>query len=269
MRRTCTAARRTQVHARELLGTIQMSRADYCAAREMLQTSLHERPDDRGALQLLSTISLLEGDAAKGLEYAQKVAALEPESAEVQDALLMAKLIANQDFDFAPEVAADSSDAYTRALLVALNDFRKGRLMGALEQARALHTQHPDRIDPLNLIAACLLATGQWDAARTELNKTLALEPNEVSAARNLALLEIRSKNMPRAKVLLEQLLATHPGDEAAALCWLTCSQAAEMPTLRLPRSRPRPQATPLQPASSSAWPQHSCVKATSHACWS
>lgn len=203
---------------RELLGTIQMSRADYGAAREMLQTSLHQRPDDRGALQLLSTISLLEGDAAKGLEYAQKVAALEPDSVEAQDALLMAKLIANQDFDFVPAVTADSSDAYTRALLVALNDFRKGRLMGALEQARTLHTQHPDRIDPLNLIAACLLATGQWDAARIELNKTLALQPNEVSAARNLALLEIRSKNVPRAKVLLEQLLAAHPGDEAAAL---------------------------------------------------
>lgn len=205
--------------AARLLGAIQTTDSEYAAAQGVLQTALSRSPEDTATLQMLATVSLLGGDAAKGVEYASKVAALQPQSREAQDNLMTAKLIAGQSLGETGENgAATSDDNYTRDFLRALAAFRSGKIGDALEQAKSLHTQHPDKVDPLNLLAAAYLATGQWDKAKTELEKVLKLQPNEPSAARNLAKIEDQAGNLPRAKDLLQGLVKERPGDESAAL---------------------------------------------------
>lgn len=205
--------------ARELLGAIQINRSEYSAARKMLQSSLASAPQDKATLRMLSTLSMLDGDERGAVEYAQKLATLDPDSDEAQHMLMAAKLVAGQDFDrIVSNSSSAGADDYERSLLLALNDFRKGRIAVALEQARKIHQAHADKVDPINLIAACYLAAGKWDLAKDALLKVLALQPDEPSAARNLAILQLREGKQAEAKSTLQSLLKQHPGDEPGAM---------------------------------------------------
>lgn len=201
-----------------LLSAINVSRSEYAAAREVLQTALSKAPDDRGTLRMLATVSLLEGDGQKGVAYASKLAALDPKSSDAQGMLMAAKLVANQELGDTSTKNQGEVDDYTRDFLLALDAFRKGRIGNALEAAKKLNQQYPDKVDPINLMAACYMAATQWDMAKTELNKALSLKPNEPSAARNLASIEVREGNLQRARTLLQGVLKENPKDEEAAL---------------------------------------------------
>lgn len=213
---------------RELLGAIQIGRSEYASARQMLEAALQSAPSDRTALRMLATLSMLEGNKDKSVEYARRVATLDPDSPDAQQMLMIANLVAGQDFDVLT-TARDGAgtDDYSRALLAALNDFRKGRIRTALEQASRIHEKHPDKVDPLNLVAACHLAGGEWAPAKAALLEVLALQPNEPSAARNLAQLELNEGNAARATTLLEELLKAHPEQEQAALMLATIADQA------------------------------------------
>ena len=202
-----------------LLGAVNISLQEYAAAQDVLQATLRNAPEDKATLRMLTTISLLEGDAAQGMEYSKQLAALEPESKQAQEMFMVAKLMANQPID-APNAKkpVDEAGDYSREFLLALEAFRNNQFEAALEQAKKLHALYPDRIDPLNLIAACYLATGQWDQAKVELDKVLALQPKEPSATRNLAKVEAQRGHLDQSKTLLRSLLKERPGDEEAAL---------------------------------------------------
>lgn len=208
--------------AKNLLGSVLISRAEYDSAKDILQKSLANAPNDPQALGMIANVAMLEGDAAKGLEYAKKLAALEPDSKQVQDLLIMAKLMAGEALDQsigqAGKQAAADSDVYTQEFVRALAAFRGSRLKEALDRAKALRARYPDKIDPPKLIAACYLAAGQWDQAKPELEKVLKLQPNEPSATRNLAKVETIQGNFQRVKALLQPLLKTQPGDAESAL---------------------------------------------------
>lgn len=205
--------------AGQLLGVLNMSLSDYAAATEALQAALRTMPDSVVTLSMLTTVALLTGDAAQGIEYASRVAALEPDSPQAREALMLARLMAGQQI--APPTdtaaAADSGD-YSREFLLALEAFRDNRIDEALERALKLHERYPERIDPINLMAACYLGSGRWDLARIELEKVLRLQPNEPSAMRNLAKVELQAGNLDRVRELLRALVAALPGDEEAAL---------------------------------------------------
>jgi len=170
---------------------------------------------------MMATVSMLEGDTAKGLEYAKKLAALEPDSKQAQDMLMVAKLMAGEALDKtisqAGKQATATGDAYTQELMLAFAAFRDSKLKEALERAKALHAHYPDKVDPPKLMAACYLAATQWDQGKTELEKVLKLQPNEPSATRNLAKVEALQGNYQRAKTLLQPLLQAQPGDTEAA----------------------------------------------------
>lgn len=207
---------------KNLLGSILISRGEYDGAKEILQKTLAKSPNDPQALGMMATVALLERDTAKGLEYAKKLALLEPGSKPAQDMLMMAKLMAGEALDQANnqagEKAAAAGDDYNREFMLALAAFRDGKLKEALESAQALHARYPGKVDPLKLVASCYLAASLWDQGKTELERVLKLQPNEPSATRNLAKVEALQGNYARVKSLLQPLLKAQPDDAAAAL---------------------------------------------------
>ena len=206
-----------------LLGAIQISRSDFDAATTVLQKALDRSPDSEVILNMLANASLLKGDTAQGVKYHEQIVSLDPESSLAKNRLLMARLMHGQSLDTGikddnlrqPLAAGDD---YSRDFLHALEAFREGNLVLALERAQKLHEQYPDRVDPLNLISACYLASAMWTNARPELEKVLVLEPGNPSALINLAKLEIETDNLERARDLLRDLLEVRPRDERAAL---------------------------------------------------
>lgn len=207
--------------AQGLLGSALISRADYQGAKDVLQRILSRSPNDPQVLGMMATVSLREGDTAKGVEYATKLAALEPDSKEAQDMLTVAKLMAGAALDNTIQTtgarAASAGDVYTSELMAALAAFRDGKLKQALESAKALQARYPAKVDPLKLMAAVYLAAGEWDQGKAELEKALKLQPNEPSSLRNLAKVEAIKGNFQRAKELIQPLVKQQPGDVEAA----------------------------------------------------
>lgn len=207
------------VKAMRLRGAIELRLSEYDAATEVLQKSLLRSPDDVTTLRMLATASLLKGDSAKGVQYSQRIVSLEPESRQAKEMLMMAKLIDGEALD--QNVAgvlgqAYKGDNFTEEFLYAVEAFRDRKLGQALERARKLHEKYPDNVEPLKLMAASYLAEARWDKARIELEKALAIQPNEPSAMRNLAFLEVQEGNLERARALLKALIEEHKGDEGA-----------------------------------------------------
>ena len=202
------------LRVKRLLAGIQMTRSEFDAARETLGAALAASPKDPNLLNMLTSIALMEGDKAKAMEYATRLVNLVPNSAEAKNQLMLAKLLAGQ----APVAAQGGADAYTAEFLTAADALRNKQPLKALELAKKLHAQYPDKVDPVNLMAACYLMSGQADKAKPELERALKLKPGDPTATRNLAKIEALKGNAKRARELLQPFVKAQPGDEEAVL---------------------------------------------------
>jgi len=195
-----------------LLGEVLTRKSSYSEAKTVLEAALRDSPDNAAILRMLGNIALQEDRAADGVSYFQQVVALEPDSQQAQDLLRVAKLMNGQ------ALSEDTSGNYEQEFIMALEQFKKGNFDQALAQARHLHEQNLDKIDPLNLLAACYLKLGDWHKAKAEFERVLVIEPNEPSAARNLAKIEATVGKTGRARELLKALIKSHPGDIKAVI---------------------------------------------------
>lgn len=215
-KRLSTEAPRSST-VKQLLGDIQISRAEYDAANTTLQSALAAAPQNTHLLDMLASVALMQGDSAKGLEYASRLATLAPNSSEAKAQLMRAKLMAGQPLD-ASNPSTAPGDAFNTELLLTLEALRNKQPTAALARAKKLHALHPDKAAPLNLMAAAYLMQGQPDKAKMELEAALKIKPNDASATCNLARIEIFKRNMKRARDLLAPLVKEQPGNEEAVL---------------------------------------------------
>ncbi|MFN0316485.1 MAG: XrtA/PEP-CTERM system TPR-repeat protein PrsT [Burkholderiales bacterium] len=202
--------------AKRLLGAVQISRAEFAAANEVLRATLEKSPNDAAALRMLATAAMMSGDTTQGLEYARKIAALDPKSQQAQDMVMIARLLNKEKLEDGGVEISNDPNRYTREFLLAVEAFRDGKIGDALKRAEALHKQDPNNADPLNLIAACYLIAGQWEKAKVELEKVLKIRPNEPSATKNLAKVEAAIGKPERARELLQSFVKEQPDDEIA-----------------------------------------------------
>lgn len=211
--------------AKRLLGAIQMSQAEYGAARDLLLGTLKNKPDDIATLNMLANLYLLEGNANQALEYALKAVSIDPKSKQSQDLVMTAKLLAGKKLD---ESVDPTDDAYSRNLLLAIASFKQGNHAETLTRATKLHDSNPDKVDPLNLMAASHLALNQWEKAKVELEQVLKLSPSDVSATQNIARIEVKIGDPKKAVLLLEPLVKAHPKDVVSALILADAKAHAE-----------------------------------------
>lgn len=197
-----------------LLGSIQIAEADFAAANATLKSALERAPNDADILNLLTTSALLSGDAGKALEYASRMAQLDPDSHQAKTQLMTARLLAGESLG----AQATGKGAYNTDLLLALDALRNRKLAEVLQRADRMQKQYPDQAGPFNLKAAAYLMAAEWDKAKPELEKALKVQPNEPSATRNLARIEVLRGNPGQAQALLKGYVAAQPGDADAAL---------------------------------------------------
>jgi len=103
---------------------------------------------------------------------------------------------------------------YKYDFISAIDLFQNNRTKEALKLAQKLHNRFPEKVDPINLIAAAYLRLAQWDKAKIELEKVLKISQNNPTALRNLAKVELNTGNPQRAKYILDQLNKIQPNDD-------------------------------------------------------
>ncbi|HET8701605.1 MAG TPA: XrtA/PEP-CTERM system TPR-repeat protein PrsT [Nitrococcus sp.] len=206
-----------------LLGAVQVRRSELGTAKGVLEKALQKYPKNTSVLQTLTVISLLQGDTAAAVKYAEQVASLDPDSEQARNMVMLADLMNDQPITESASSGKRNPNAtgeggYTQEFLEAAGAFKQHDLQKALESAQNLHKKYPDKVDPIKLMAACHLMMGNWNAAKSELEQVLKLAPDDASSALNLAKVEVQLGKPEAARKLLEPLLTAHPGEEAAAL---------------------------------------------------
>ncbi|MCG5510849.1 XrtA/PEP-CTERM system TPR-repeat protein PrsT [Ectothiorhodospira lacustris] len=206
--------------AGHLLGVVRYTSGEYEAARDFLEVLLAQAPDDVEILSLLGQIALKGEDPEKAAQYFSRALAIRPGSHELQRMLMISRFGSTGflDDELPTQTTTGEERTYSHQFTRALHSFNSNDFEGALLAAQQLHERYPDRVDPVNLIAAVHFALGDWDAGKLHLRKVLEYRPNDFNTLMNLARVELSSGNLEQARVLLSDLGVRHPGDENLTL---------------------------------------------------
>jgi putative PEP-CTERM system TPR-repeat lipoprotein len=206
------------VEIARLFASLNLRQQDFGAARETLNTLLEVEENDEVALGMLGSMALMEGNGDEAVDYFQRLAALSPENESIKSMLNLAKTMRG---DFVGEVSdaarqSVAAEDFDQALLSAGIALKERQLKEAVTIAENLQQQYPDRIGPLNMLAAIYLSVGDWRKGKTYLEQALAIEPLDPSAVKSLAKIQLRIGEEARAMELISAYLKEHPEDADA-----------------------------------------------------
>ncbi|MEZ0175034.1 MAG: XrtA/PEP-CTERM system TPR-repeat protein PrsT [Candidatus Reddybacter sp.] len=194
-----------------LLGATYANVGQFSQAKKALNDLLSANPHNVYALSLLAQILLNEGRADEAQAYLTRALSITPESKNLQQNLEIAKMMSGTTLEY-------NSTDYDIVFMAALAEFKKGDYQKALDIAQQLHKDKPNSVDPLNLSAAARLGLFDLSGAKKAFEQVLALEANNPTAAKNLAIIEWRAGNLDRAEEILAKYLSENPQDETAVL---------------------------------------------------
>lgn len=198
------------VYARKLLAQVQLKNSQPADAAATLAPALKSAGDDPQLLALAGESYMQVRDFNKASSYLEKAAELAPKSAGVRTTLGLSKLAKGDqsgglnDLAMATSLDPKSSRA-TMALVqteMSLKHYDK-----ALAAADALAKQEPNNPQVYNLKGAVNMVKGDIPAARTDLEKALALDPTFAPAVKNMARLDLVEKKPDAAKQRYEKVL--------------------------------------------------------------
>jgi Tfp pilus assembly protein PilF len=162
-------------------GVFLFARGDYASARESFEVALQHQPKDPGLLFNLGQCHDRQNNPAKAEDYYQKCLAEDPDHAPCRHAL---------------------------AVLM----FRNGRANEADHMIEDWLTREPKRADAYVEDGWRLRQAGELEQAAGRLQQALDLEPHNIRALTELALLYEVLEHPERAVVLYERALAEDPG---------------------------------------------------------
>tara|TARA_R110002073_G_scaffold57184_1_gene145532 strand:+ start:153 stop:2939 length:2787 start_codon:yes stop_codon:yes gene_type:complete len=203
------------VEIARMFASLNIQQQDLGAAKETLSKLLEQQEDDTMALGMLGSIALMEGEGDEAIEYLQRLSELSPGNMSVQSMLSLAKTMRG---DFVEEIIAAAEKQvpegdFVKVLISAGAALEQGQLKEAVTIAENLQQQYPDRVEPLNMLAAIYLYGGDWRRGKVFLEQSLAIDPMEPSAVKTLAKIYLRTGEEARAEELLAAYLQEHPND--------------------------------------------------------
>lgn len=206
------------VEIARLFASLNVRSHDFGAARETLDALLEVEQNDQVALGMMGSMALMEGKGEEAVGYLQRLAALSPGDPAIESMLKLAKTMRG---DFVKDVSAAAEQSvaaedFDQALLSAGVALKQGQLKEAVTIAENLQQQYPDRVEPLNMLAAIYLSVGDWRKGKSYLEKTLSMEPLQPSAVKSLAKIQLRTGEESRALEHINAYLKEHPEDQEA-----------------------------------------------------
>lgn len=199
--------------AQQLLGSVHLNRGSFETALKLLSQS-QESPQDPTFLRVLASTALLAGDYDKALNHAEALVQLDPESSDHQRLLTLTQLFSNQTLLPNPGVSGENSDDF----LLLLDALRSNRYAEVLAIYRTLSETHPDNPSLINIAAMAHVGLGDISSARTILEQSLKLNPEDRSTRINLANLSRSEGDYSAVKSLLSPLIADNIDDERLVL---------------------------------------------------
>lgn len=207
-------ARRTMVASHLATGEAQR-------ALEFLQPLLQQENPDPRLFGLAGQVFLANGDFERSEEYFERAARAAPDDAQARMRLGVARLAGGDSAAaFADlESAAQMDDsAFQADLALVMAHLRRGETDKALEAHAQLERKQPDNPLVHNLRGGLMLAKRDVPAARAAFEKALSLRPDYLSAAINLARIDLAERRPDDALGRIKAVIDLNPKNVEALL---------------------------------------------------
>lgn len=207
-------ARRTMVASHLATGEAQR-------ALEFLQPLLQQENPDPRLFGLAGQVFLANGDFERSEEYFERAARAAPDDAQARMRLGVARLAGGDSAAaFADlESAAQMDDSVFQAdLALVMAHLRRGETDKALEAHAQLERKQPDNPLVHNLRGGLMLAKRDVPAARAAFEKALSLRPDYLSAAINLARIDLAERRPDDALGRIKAVIDLNPKNVEALL---------------------------------------------------
>lgn len=170
------------VPAHYLLGQIYMARKDFARAEQSFNEVLKLNPRATAAELQLAQIHLASGSAARSVALAERAIRDRPQNPGAH-------------------------------LILARGLIARGELARAEAELKDLETRYPNESGVHATAGALYLAKGNIASARRAFERARELNRNSIDALTGLVSVELKTKNVPGARLLIESRLAEAPND--------------------------------------------------------
>jgi putative PEP-CTERM system TPR-repeat lipoprotein len=214
LRRALPAAP-NNLYARKMLAASLSRLGQPQQAIELLAPAVKLSPEDPELRAILGEAYLRNLDYTRATEQLEKAAALAPRSASGRIGVGVARLAAGEtDRAIADLQAAHAINPETQeaTLLLAMAHMRRREFDRVVQIIDAMEARQRDTPLALNLLGAAQVAQKEFEKARRSLERALALKPEYLPAAMNLAQIDLRDRKVPAALGRIEAVLKKDPG---------------------------------------------------------
>jgi putative PEP-CTERM system TPR-repeat lipoprotein len=204
-----------------MLAAAKFNAGDVAGAAKVLDKDLDIATAGPKALALVARVRLAQGELEEGRQLADRATAIDPTLADLyvdQGLRLLQKGETDKALIELEEALARQPDSVRAQTAVFTARVKSGDREGALKLAQQMREERPDDAGPLVLLA--LLKALEQDIAGSEslLREALAMDPNHVEAASNLATLAARAGRFDEAQALYARILENNPDNTAIKL---------------------------------------------------
>lgn len=207
--------------ARRTLVASHLATGEAQRALELLQPLLQGQEQDPRLLGLAGQVFLANGDFERAEEYFERAANAAPDDAQARMRLGVARMAGGDTTAaFADlESAAEMDDsAFQADLALVMAHLRRGETDKALEAHAQLERKQPDNPLVHNLRGGLMLAKRDVPAARAAFEKALSLRPDYLSAAINLARIDLSERRPDDALGWIRAVIERNPKNVEALL---------------------------------------------------
>jgi putative PEP-CTERM system TPR-repeat lipoprotein len=219
--------------AQRLLAATYLGSGQTAKGEEVLASALRLAPEDPVLLRLAGEGALAKGDYASAAQRYEQAAARDKDNAAVRTRLAQTRFAAGDDeraFKDLEAASAIDPDRYQADLQLVLAHLRKREYDKALAAVASLEKKQPTNPLTFDLKGWVYLAKGDRQNARASFEKALALKPNYLPAAANLARMDIADKRPDAARKRFETIIASDPKNDQALLALAQTMAAAGAP---------------------------------------
>lgn len=216
--------------ARRTLVASHLATGEAQRALELLQPLLQAQDLDPRLLGLAGQVFLANGDFERSEEYFERAARAAPDDAQARMRLGVARMAGGDAAAaFADlESAAQMDDtAFQADLALVMAHLRRGETDKALAAHAQLERKQPDNPLVHNLRGGLMLAKRDVPAARAAFEKALALRPEYLAAAVNLARIDLSERRPEDALGRIKAVIERNPKNVEALLTLAELQRAA------------------------------------------
>ena len=195
--------------ATKLLGAAYLRLNDASSAAVVLERGIQAAPNDPQLLAMLGSAYIRNQRFEAGLGYLEKAAKLAPDAAAIRTQLALGLLASGDDERGVAELSAagETQGFFWDDFLLSVTYLHQRDYDNALASAEKLAANEPANPVPYNLMGVAYEGKGDLTKAREAYEKALSQQPQFITAALNLARMELWAGEMGSALARYESIL--------------------------------------------------------------